>query len=332
MVDPGWLYIHSQPFSNCCWLWDQALFCHHIIIHDRRSLILSVMSTKDWCMWLYSMTDEISSGTCWLVLPFASFFFCSQLVCHTTSLSTRTILVIHHNNMSAAHASNAVTANRFYSESFFQGPFLPASSEYITACANAVQAGTEPKPPLIPCIPCLVVFFTKCSSSTHYALFELNQPVSVLMDLSGEGPTHALYSVVRAINIWSENDPHKVKYMLTVKVHVQPDFAFDWSNAIPWPGIMHNVSFIHPHAFLTPSYGPMLLTDTLTGKISLVCWAPEQYGNIRTLQMQIPHTKLSWDSQTMHGYKFHFSITCGLNHKYEPQTQRIHIDDCHTPH
>ena len=31
-------------------------------------------STKDRCMWLYSMTDEISSGTCWLVLPFASFF------------------------------------------------------------------------------------------------------------------------------------------------------------------------------------------------------------------------------------------------------------------
>ena len=39
----------------------------------------------------------------------------------------------------------------------------------------------------------------------------------------------------------------------------------------------------------------------------LQCWAPESYGNIRTLQMQIPHTKLSWDSQTMHGYKFHFS-------------------------
>ena len=102
------------------------------------------------------------------------------------------------------------------------------------------------------------------------------------MDVSGEGPTHALYGVVRAINVWSESDPREVKYTLTVEVHVRPDFTFDWSNAIPWPSVMHNVSFIHPHAFLTPSYSPMPLADTPTGEISLVHYNAELLNHMVT--------------------------------------------------
>ena len=123
-------------------------------------------------------------------------------------------------------------------------------------------------PPWIACDVHLVVFYTKCPSSTHYALFELNHPILVLAMVDNTF-MHAFYRMVRAINVWSDSDPHKVKYTVTVEVHIPPNFKINWSNTIPWPGVLHYIPFLHPHAFLADGYYPILLADTPTGNMSI---------------------------------------------------------------
>ena len=185
--------------------------------------------------------------------------------------------------MSTTHTLNTAATNIFYPESLFRGPFSPASPKYIAMCATAVQASTDPRPPLITCKPHLVVFYTKCSPSTCYAVFELNHPITVLA-FTNNAFAHTTYSMVRAINAWSDSSPHEVKYMVTVEVHLQQDFEFDWSNTVPWPGIMPHVPLIHPHTFLTASYTPLPLADILTDEISIVRYDTNCLDHLITLE------------------------------------------------
>lgn len=116
-------------------------------------------------------------------------------------------------------------------------------------------------------------------------LFELNHPIMVLA-FANNAFAHATYSMVRAINAWSDSSPHKVKYTVIVEVHVRQDFKFDWSNTVPWPGIMPHIPLIHPHVFLTTSYTPLPLADTPTDEISIVHYNADHLDQMITLQCQ----------------------------------------------
>jgi len=166
------------------------------------------------------------------------------------------LYLLRTNVMTTALTMNSRAAATFYPDSLFEGPFSPHSPEFTTACAHAALAGEAF------CEAYLIVYTTKCLSTMTYAVFELNRPVTILTGL-GDLPHRALYGMVRAINVWSD-DPREVRYVVTVEVHAPPKFVFNWSTTVPWPGALSSAEFIHPHAFLTPGYFPLSLADPST--------------------------------------------------------------------
>lgn len=162
-------------------------------------------------------------------------------------------------------------SNNLFSDSTFHGLFASTSPEFTAACAHAALDPAWPASPPVRCEQHLMVFMAQCPSTTCYTLFELNRPIMVLagtFDMNRH--PLAFYGLVRGINVWSESDPGGVKYAMAVKVHVRPNFVFNWLASAPWPSVLASAKFIHPHTFLAPDYHPLSLANTPTDEIILV--------------------------------------------------------------
>lgn len=120
------------------------------------------------------------------------------------------------------------------------------------------------------------------------------------------------------LTAWSESSPHEVEYTVTVKVHIRLDFEFNWSNMLPWPGVVPHIPLIHPHTFLTASYTPYH-SQTFQHKISIVHYNADCLDRLKTLECRstqnLPDTR-KW------------YVVANLT----PQPPVIHLGNAHLKH
>jgi len=93
---------------------------------------------------------------------------------------------------------------------------------------------------------------------TPFKLKSLNHPIVVLTSFTHcHYEPFAPYAMVRCINTWSDENPKRIEYSITIEIQVEAGFTLDLSKTRPCPFAPAGTIFIRPHSFQNVTYRPV---------------------------------------------------------------------------